>query len=225
MAQAAGRPDPLSIVRDFIREGGFRPNDRLPPDREVAATLNLTQAQVRRSMNKLAQQGLVWRHVGKGTFLGQGPEAEQPSAIGALPAATNPRELMEARLAVEPMLARLAAINATAEDFRAFETALGGAEEAEEPQGFQHHDVNLHLAIAQASGNALLHDFLRMIFSDEHQALWGRLKQKIMTPSLLEDYHHHHQRIVEAIRERDPDAAASEMHNHLATVRSQLFPH
>src|SRR3546814_1889794 len=59
--------------------------------------------------------GELWRHVGKGTFIGARP-AKEYSDVGAIAALTNPREVMQARLLIEPQIAREAALNATAGD-------------------------------------------------------------------------------------------------------------
>src|SRR3546814_16992788 len=62
--------------------------------------------------------GELWRHVGKGTFIGARP-AKEYSDVGAIAALTNPREVMQARLLIEPQIAREAALNATAGDLGA----------------------------------------------------------------------------------------------------------
>jgi len=56
----------------------------------------------------MERAGEVWRHVGKGTFAGIRP-VEEFSSIGAIAARSNPREVMQARLLVEPTQASEAA--------------------------------------------------------------------------------------------------------------------
>src|SRR3546814_10014463 len=51
----------------------------------------------------------------KGTVIGARP-AKEYSDVGAIAALTNPREVMQARLLIEPQIAREAALNATAGD-------------------------------------------------------------------------------------------------------------
>src|SRR3546814_14743130 len=63
----------------------------------------------------MESNGELWRHVGKGTFIGARP-AKEYSDVAAIAALTNPREVMQARLLIEPQIAREAALNATAGD-------------------------------------------------------------------------------------------------------------
>ena len=85
---------------------------RLPPERELAETLDIGRTVLRKALATLQGEGVVWRHVGKGTFMGERP-IDNISDINALVLRTNPTEVMAARLAFEPEIARLAAANAT----------------------------------------------------------------------------------------------------------------
>jgi uncharacterized membrane protein YedE/YeeE len=80
---------------------------RLPSERVLAVQLHTTRAKLRTAMRQLEFEGLVWRGVGKGTFVGPKPAHE--SSIKQLKLQENPAHVMRARLALEPELAGLAA--------------------------------------------------------------------------------------------------------------------
>lgn len=102
------RRNALVALRHFPELQGFRARDRLPPERELAQTLGVTRPQLRTVMKQLENEGLVWRHVGRGTFFGsRSHEGGDQLAMSPAAATANPRELMEA----------LRTINARAEDF------------------------------------------------------------------------------------------------------------
>ncbi|MGH2873603.1 MAG: GntR family transcriptional regulator [Solirubrobacteraceae bacterium] len=53
----------------LIAEGALRVGDRLPPERLIASSLGVSRVTVRQALSLLAQQGLVERGVGRGTFV------------------------------------------------------------------------------------------------------------------------------------------------------------
>ena len=63
--------DDFVKLQRYIEGGQFSDHDRLPPERELATALGLTRTRLRTGLRKLEIQGVVWRHVGKGTFYGR----------------------------------------------------------------------------------------------------------------------------------------------------------
>lgn len=209
-------------VLTFIRKGDFGEGDRLPPERELAAQLDMTRSRVRLALARLETDGVVRRHIGRGTFLAEnegGLDLESAQAASL----TSPREVMEARLALEPSLVRLAAFRATERDFERLDTCLARGSSPSNVAAFRRWDMKLHQAITRAAGNVLLVDVFRFIHSDRNRYLWGRIGDLDLDENRIEKYIRQHRAIVEAIRERDADAAETAMREHLETVRAQLF--
>ena len=67
--EAFDREDAITALQDFIREGSYRPGDRLPPERELIVSLGISRNTLRRGLEALERDGAIWRHVGKGTFI------------------------------------------------------------------------------------------------------------------------------------------------------------
>jgi DNA-binding FadR family transcriptional regulator len=215
------RVNSLAIVRHFLEEGSFGYQDRLPPERELARKLGLTRTQLRSGMKQLQAEGVVWRHVGRGTFFGGHP-AERNGHVEAL-GTTTPRELMEARSAIEPQLARLAARHATADDIARMERALERSMATTDPVTFHKYDAELHMAVAQAAHNALLLSLFKSMNEMRHKLLWGRLDGNFLTATLQVQYSEQHRGFVEAIKRRDDRAAETLMRFHLDAVEQQLL--
>jgi DNA-binding FadR family transcriptional regulator len=216
------RRNALAVVRHFLEAQRFRPQDRLPPERELAEQLGLTRTQLRTGMKQLEAEGLIWRHVGRGTFYGARPAASRSETQAKLESA-NPRELMEARIAIEPQLARLAASHATSDDLQRLERCLGRAVAAPDAKLFMTFDADLHLAVAEASHNALLIDLFKSMNAVRHRVLWGKLDGDFLTPDLRKEYDGQHRAVVDAIRRREAAAAENQMRFHLETVERQLM--
>ena len=105
----------LTQLRAWLAQKELPPCTRLPPERELSEILGVSRGDLRKALAILERQGELWRHVGKGTFIGARPVAELVS-VAAIAAQTNPAEVMRARLVIEPELAREAALHATADD-------------------------------------------------------------------------------------------------------------
>ena len=72
LRRRAGAPAWAQIdarLSDRIASGGLAPGERLPPERELAATLGVSRMTVRQALDALARRGLVERGVGRGTFV------------------------------------------------------------------------------------------------------------------------------------------------------------
>jgi GntR family transcriptional regulator len=70
-------------LSDRIASGGLAPGERLPPERELAATLGVSRMTVRQALDALSRRGLVERGVGRGTFV-RAPARVEHSLDGAL---------------------------------------------------------------------------------------------------------------------------------------------
>jgi DNA-binding FadR family transcriptional regulator len=145
---------------------------RLPPERLLARDLRASRAAVRKALAVLEEEGRIWRHVGQGTFLGQrrDPDACGLAAIGA---STNPAEVLEARLTLEPRLASLAALRASLDELARMETCLVRSREAPDFSALESWDHRLHLTIARAAGNGLLLAFFLVIHEALQSEVWG----------------------------------------------------
>lgn len=67
-------PVPLYIqVKDYIRlniqNGVFAVNERVPSERQLAEQFNVNRLTVSKALNELAQEGMVYSRVGKGTYV------------------------------------------------------------------------------------------------------------------------------------------------------------
>lgn len=218
MSQSAATLDKLRLL---LSSGRFPPDGRLPPERELAAELGVPRSALRKALAFLEAEGKVWRHVGKGTFAGSRPirGASDLDSIGEL---TNPAEVMEARLVIEPEIARLAAFRATRaeiERMRHCERRCAGVRDAE---GYERWDSAFHAAVAEASHNLLLLSLFNTVNAMRTEASWGRLREQALTRERQETYCRQHAAVLAAIGERRPARAASLMSNHIETVERNL---
>lgn len=58
-----------AIIRGQIIDGELRPGDRLPSEAELSAQYGISRATVRQALESLEREGVINRHVGRGTFV------------------------------------------------------------------------------------------------------------------------------------------------------------
>src|SRR5207253_8975006 len=94
--------------------GKLRPGDRLPPERELAARLQVSRASVREALRSLELQGLLSRRQGSGTFIVALGQKELLRAFARLTEEGQTlRDIFELRFLLEPSIAAMAARRAT----------------------------------------------------------------------------------------------------------------
>jgi DNA-binding FadR family transcriptional regulator len=197
-------------------------NQRLPPERTLSIRLGVSRSSLRKALAVLEAEGQIWRHVGRGTFVGARPSG-QGEQLPAISNGTNPAEVMEARLLIEPELARLAALNARPADIDEMVHCIRQTKAAREWRAYELWDHNLHRAIAAATGNALLVSLFDALNAVRRAVVWGRLRTYRLTPELDHHSFAEHDLIFGAIVDRDLEEAARRMREHLLSVRRNLL--
>lgn len=209
-------------IRARIESGEFADGLRLPPERDLAARFEVSRAAIRKAMASLEAEGLIWRHVGRGTFVGARPPADTPN-LAAITRRTHPEEVIEVRLLLEPHIAGLAARRATAGDIDAMERAIQRSKTAADVAEFELWDGAYHRAMAEAAHNTLLQGLFDATNAIRQEEIWGRLKEASLTGARKQAYIRQHTDCLAAIRDRDPARAEALMREHLETVKQNMF--
>jgi DNA-binding FadR family transcriptional regulator len=201
-----------------------QPGDgRLPPERELCETLGVSRGDLRKALAVLEKDGRIWRHVGKGTFIGTRPISETV-AISEIAGRSNPSDVMRARLILEPEIAREAALHATFDDIAGMRQSLAQTRAATSWRQYEHLDNLLHRQIAQAARNTLLLGLFDVLNAIRRTVVWGRLRADGARPPADHHSFADHERIVAAVAERDLGGAAAAMRLHLQQVGRRLIP-
>lgn len=207
----------LDELRRLLRDDGLAPGVRLPTERALADRLGINRATLRKALARLEMEGAIVRQVGRGTFVGAPPEASKTTGENA-----SPIELMEARLVLEPAIAREAALRARKEDLERLEMCLVRSETADEFEAFEEWDIAFHRALADATQNAVFTMVMEMMRTMRSTAEWDRLKRASFNPALRDRYRIEHRAILRALESRDQAAAAMATVQHMQTVYSAI---
>lgn len=205
-------------VEHRIRAATYADGARLPPERDLAREFGASRSTVRKALNQIEAQGLIWRHVGKGTFVGQPPAANpdlhEPAAIVA-----SPREIMEARLSIEPLIAGYAAHSAVQRDIDFMWRCVERLETAPDWTTYEAWDRTLHRAIAAATQNVVFVSFLVTINRLRQGEPWVRTRLPDLYSEEQKANTAMHRRIVEAIAQQNMHRAMREMRTHLEKLK------
>jgi GntR family uxuAB operon transcriptional repressor len=210
-----------SALRNFLGEEGLALNERLPAERELCRTLGLSRSGLRKALAELEAEGQIWRHVGRGTFVGPRP-IPNLSDVELLTSLTSPTAVMEARMAIEPQLARLAALHGTESHFAEMRQCNRRCRAAKGWRFYEAWDNNFHQAIAAATQNKLLISLFDTLNAVRRTVVWGQLRLTELPPPDHDSFDEH-DAIHNAIAGRDPDRAAERMRAHLKTVRDRIL--
>lgn len=214
--------DALGKLKAHLEENQYPLNSRMPSERDLCRELGVKRTALRKALDELEANGQIWRHVGRGTFIGSRP-VENTNDVSFIASRTNPADVMQTRLIIEPELARLAALHATSADIRVMEQCIRKTKAAREWRLYEAWDNNFHRAIAAAARNKLLLTLFDTLNTVRRAVVWGRRRTTRLGP----DFKHHsfseHDVIIAAIAERDMDLAAKRMRQHLSTVDKNLL--
>lgn len=215
----------ISRLKDYIEafEAQASGNDelRLPSEPKLAALLEMSRGRLRTVLKRLEAEGRIWRHIGRGTFIGpRRIVVDDTSLAGTI----SMDDLLGARLVLEPQLAAQAAIHATPSEIATLEQCLAEMETTVPFITWKRLDERLHRSIAETTHNALLLVLYDTMRSQMRVDLDSRI-EAIYSPMTKRrhDTDSEHRELVDAIRTHNPDRAEQAMREHLRSVRTRLF--
>jgi hypothetical protein len=218
---AASMSGVLTQLSGYLAAAKLPEDGRLPPERELADMLGVKRTELRRSLAVLEREGQLWRQVGKGTFVG--PRPPRLLDISDLAHRSNPVQVMRARIGLEPELTRLAAINATTAEIGILAELNGSCRHARTWREYEAFDARFHHQIAEAAHNPILLALLETLNAVRRAVTWGRTRRGDDRPPADHHSFGDHDRIVDAISNREPAAAADAMRAHLQNVEDRLI--
>jgi len=200
----------VTIIQKQIMNGVIPPGSKLPPEREMAQTLNVNRATVREALRKLENLDLIEIRHGDGLYAKNYLESGNLDLIKAAFDMDEHKEIMsnllEARRYIVPQVAYVAAQRRTATDLRELKEVI-----SQKDLSMLERDIKVHQIIARATHNLvctiglnyfnqIFHDYGYLYFDDERNAERSRV---------------FHRDIYEAIKAKKPREARRIMHDVL----------
>ena len=210
-------------IRTAVSDGILAPGTRLLSERELAQRLKASRESVREAYRSLEVSGLLVIRRGKegGAFVrdvDHGAVTRSLSMLLRLGKTTH-RELTEARLLIEPPVARLAARRATQSDIQAMgELVERHAEAIRRNEDPHKYDLQFHRVMAECAKNLPLSILMNSLADLMVDALSGLDIPRETRARTVE----FHRLLFEAISRKDENRAFKLMLQHIGDVQRRL---
>jgi DNA-binding GntR family transcriptional regulator len=204
----------LARLSDAILEGEIPPGAKIS-EPEMSRKFGISRAPLREAIRRLEERSLVTR------------VPRQGARVVALDA-KKVNDIFQLREAIEGMAAREAAVHITQPEIDRLREALERQRLAKQAMPddpaapFRGLDIDYHSAIVRASRNEFLIKFLS---EDYHGLIELCRRQQRRRPQRTERSMFEHQRILDAITDRDPEMAELAMRRHIARARQDILEH
>lgn len=207
----------------LILDGVLRDGDRLPGERDLAQSLDVSRPILREALKELETRGLLVSHHGGGTFVADiiGQVFSKPVTELISRHARATRDYLEYRRELEGLTAELAAQRATETDKALLARIIDDmrrAHEAGEPEAELSADVEFHNAVGEAAHNIILLHTMRACYRLLSEGILFNRKAVFSLPSARERLLEQHMAIHEAILSGDPVAAKQAAQAHIDFV-------
>ena len=210
-------------IRNLINLKNLEPGDKLPSERILCERFEVSRGSLRGAIQELELYGLLKPIPQSGTIIADIGIVALNGMIDDILRLQDPdfKSLVETRILLELKTVRLAALRRTDDDLKAMRDALDAyTEKVNNDQDAMEEDLLFHLAIAKASNNASINNFMLIItpqiivnFSKHHVCDSGMAKRGI----------DEHRKIYEAIEQQDPKLAKQTMKDHFKALYQYCY--
>lgn len=207
--QASPRDAVSEAILALIRSGELQSGARLPSESQLSAMTGVSRSSVREAIRRLETMGLIEIRRGKGTYIRSIDINGMADGQMLLMLAdrTVLENLVEVRVALEPLMARLAAARGTDDDLAALRHHLEGMRRARDQEGWRRPHLAFHQALAEATHNIIL------------TKLWGLVAiflkdSPLVTSDTRPSLPQIHETLYEAIAAHDVSGAEAAMDGH-----------
>lgn len=204
-------------LKQLIVSGEWYVGMKIPPEMELAESMNVSRVTLRQALQKLTVLGLLETKVGEGSFVREESLGKQMKVAISPAAYLQPhtlREVYDFRRAIEIQSAGLAAEYATQEQIDALREIYQRQADVEHhtTESFAETDLEFHIQIARCTGNSLILTVYEVLWDILSNAMQRTVSQLGFQYGL-----EYHGQLLEAIANHDAPEAERIMREHLKT--------
>lgn len=213
----------ISKIRDYINYKNLEPGDKLPSERKLSESFEVSRSNVREAIQTLEFYGLLKSKPQSGTFVADIGSVALNGMITDILRLEKPdfKSLVETRILLELKTVRLAALRRTKEELKEIEEALEAySKKVMNGEDAVQEDLLFHLAIAKASGNSTINTFMLTITPE---IITNFAKYHVCDKNIAFIGIQEHRDIYEAIKNQDPQLAKEKMKVHFKMLYQYCY--
>jgi GntR family transcriptional regulator, transcriptional repressor for pyruvate dehydrogenase complex len=214
-------PEIAATLWKMIADGRLKVGDKLPPERKLAETLNVSRGMVRQGILSLAERGILARRHGDGTYISSVSEdqfAKETMTMAMQVKSNLLAEVLEFRGILEPQTAALAASRISKEELNALKVIVCN-QQLRTGAGGSDLDAEFHLQLAKYSKNHVLFHVMELINDVLSESRAGKYQSNQRHDVSVAG----HLKIIDALEQKNPDDAFRAMAEHLEQVSSLMI--
>lgn len=213
-------------IINLIKENKLKKGDRLPAERYLSETLDVSRGVLREALRALEIAGIIDAKSGSGNYITSNDNfTKEIEALNILEKEDNPLNIIMVRKSIEPLAVKMAVKNATDDDIKRVDSILDTMRKNYENNIIDNKiDANFHMAITKASKNQTLIDVMKLIvFKMQKQKFWQYTKERsILSLGHSGVYLKEHTKILDAIKNKDEKLAVKLIKDHLNDVEKDV---
>jgi len=204
----------------------YKPQDRLPSERDLAESFAVSRTVIREAMKLLEARGLIEILTGNGVFVSQPDTSVVTRSLGMylhLQGTVQDSEFKvhELRRILEVEIAGLAAERATEAELDQLRQIIERMSAADHPrEQVAMLDLEYHITLAQATHNEMISMVYEPVIEYLRQQLLLAWQRYDRSPEV---FNQQHRALYEAVRDHDPIRARAAMTAHLDYARELLY--
>ena len=231
---------PLRSVREFgekkkstlvanqilqaIKEHRLKPNDKLPPERDISMQMQVSRTVVREALNALKIARVIKIQVGDGTYVSMNvPQNDSNNvAVSLLEESESPFEIWEARRHLEKAIGESSIERADVDDIRRIKTFVNDMAERADVLGMEEYWLahkQFHSVLIDLAGNSILSRLYEALLDMSDQVLTAEPTKNFMNNYLPRSLAVHKE-ISEAISNRDKEGYRAAIDRHYGGIVS-----
>lgn len=213
----------ISKIGELINFKNLEPGDKLPSERMLSDKFGVSRSNVREAIQKLEFYGILKSIPQSGTFVADIGVIAMNGMIEDILRLdeTDFKSLVETRILLELKTVRLAATRRTEKDLTYIKDALNAyRDKVLNGENAVQEDLLFHLAIAKASGNSTMNNFMLIIIPE---IITNFQKHHVCDAGLSQRGIAEHQAIFDAIQEQNPQLAKQKMKDHFKELYQYCY--
>lgn len=205
-------------LRGLIFSGKLQPGEKLPPERELAKSLNVSRPPLREALNTLQGMGIIEIQQGNRSFVRPITTRSiyDPLVSYSKESPQNILQVFEVRKYLDIGAVSLAAERATPKQIMKLEKLADQLEDAlKKGRLGAKPDLDFHMEIVKITGNHVYHHLVSTVYDilqEEYRIAWGGIFNNPESKTVLLEQH---KKIVSAIKMNNPQEGRRSAREHL----------